>query len=95
MTSRHRGLACLPKISAELSSATAEVLRLVPNKEIIERVTIVSGYLQLATMDPKNLDQINKLSHAVFVLAGLVGQRGHSSLAERLRSLARDVEKPC
>ncbi len=95
------GTNALPEAMAELSNVTineineaaGEAMALVPDEQTIALVTVVRGWVELASMNPNNGAYIRKLFDAVFKLSEFMMERGRHNVARRLLLLGDDLKK--
>jgi hypothetical protein len=76
-----------PWVQGEITQITEDAMRALPTSEIVDRVTVVRGYQELACRYPDRYEYIRKLSKAILSLAHLAEHSGEPVLAGRFRSI--------
>src|SRR5207237_7617558 len=77
----------------EINEAAGEAMVLVPGEQTVGLVTVVRGWVELASMNPHNGSYIPKLFDAVFKLSEFMMERGRHNIARRLLLLGDDLKK--
>ena len=77
----------------EINEAAGEAMALVPGEQTVALVTVVCGWVELASMNPGNRSYIPKLFDAVFKLSEFMMERGRHNIARRLLLLGDDLKK--
>jgi hypothetical protein len=77
----------------EINEAAGEAMALVPGEQTIALVTVIRGWVELASMNPDNRSYIPKLFDAVFRLSEFMMERGRHNIARRLLLLGDDLRK--
>ena len=77
----------------EIKEAAGEAMALVPDEQTIVLVTVVRGWVEVASINRNNGAYIPKLFDAVFKLSEFMMERGRHNIARRLLLLGDDLKK--
>jgi hypothetical protein len=78
----------------EIIRVTDETLQQVPIPQVVDRITVIHGYMQLLSFAPTQLEHYEaKLGKALQGLLRLVTQQGKTTLIHELQLLITQIDK--
>ena len=75
----------------DINHAVGEALMLRPGEETAVLATVVSGYIELVSLNPANAGYVERLSAGLFRLAEFLAERGHRDLTRKFVLLRDQV----
>ncbi len=80
------------QIAAEIERTTAEALSQIGGNYVVDRVTVIRGYVQLIASDTESNDDWRKLADVILDVSHIAIRHQKSELAHDLKALAAAIE---
>jgi hypothetical protein len=80
------------RIFTEIAQVTQEVLKRIPEHGVIDRVTIIRGYVQLLAMHPTRKEYERKLATALLDLSYIASRSKEAELTRDLQALVTAID---
>ena len=78
----------------EIIRVTDEILQQVAIPQVVDRITVIHGYMQLLSFSPTQVEQYEaKLGKALHDLLRLITQQGKTKLIHELQALVTQIDK--